>query len=790
MPQTYSTSTSTRGHRERSWPMVEEEEEEEEEISEADDSIVLMTGEASRLRRRGAIRGDHSHPPQRQATPHLEQRRKTYYRLRCNGGQPSPCPIESQWSDQPFEPSLFPLPGPPKPSSPKKKRKRDSACGELLHPSSQCTQRQNSTTYTAHSSGVCDVVVPIDASYFRDRYPSFVSSPNSSEPSLLQGRISRRRSSYASSSIERDVWDSEDQEGRGAELARNACGGTPLGTRFKPCAAARMSIRRFSTTHPHLSLHFPGPLFSPIQSPILPRQASTSYMRTRDNQDHSETQSRLASWRSPSQFQVGRGTLVPRVSSNQSHENRDDIWIYTFFSDAVEAVELEADANVTVEDDLDIPEHLDPADLENTPVIPPTPPEVLSGWAFEGVGPHSYMEPPRFLPPLSRRSNTMGVSSNLASVSNSAPMRSNSTPAPRRPRRQNRIGSGEVEESLARESPTRSITMGFPSMIGDEAQRNRVMQNREDNRLQPQQLGRRRGEHVSTGQRLHESSSSASRTRQDRAIQYREMDELITRMMNSTESLRLNLSRASRAESDSGPSIWSDSSSGNGDRLEGEAEFQDVDMELLTIPWFGIPEAPADAQARPSSSAVNEGDTDRLSPSLQEVLNTSDESQIDLSDDDDDNIGTRNRSFIPHDMPGFRAVSDVDDISGDDSESDESEDDEVRPTVWSELYPGEEGYFVVPGDRDDSSSSSSSSSEHVTPTYPPEIRMGTMNALRRYTLPQPPAMTRTAATRPREVLFDPDGEFLENAREEWDDGDKDEEEEEQERRIRWPLFAR
>jgi hypothetical protein len=222
MPRTYDISIPTRGTRERQRPIVEEEEEQ----SEADDSIVLLTGEASRLRRRGAIRGDHGHPPPHQPVSHGEQRRKKFYRLRCNGGEASSSSVDTHWSEEPFEPSIFPMPH-PSTSSPPKKRKRDNPCGELLHGSSQCTQKQHTTTYTGGSSGVCDGVVPIDANYFRDRWPTYTSSGNPSEPSLLQGRISRRRSSYASSSIERDS-DSdgteEQQEGKHAELARNTCG--------------------------------------------------------------------------------------------------------------------------------------------------------------------------------------------------------------------------------------------------------------------------------------------------------------------------------------------------------------------------------------------------------------------------------------------------------------------------------------------------------------------------------------------------------------------------------------
>ncbi|KAK7032161.1 hypothetical protein VNI00_013335 [Paramarasmius palmivorus] len=526
-----------------------------------------------------------------------------------------------------------------------------------------------------------------------------------------------------------------------------------------------MSLRRSSATHPHLPLHLPNPMFSPLQTPI--RQSSTStHSRTRDSQD--PRQSHPLAWRSPPPGQIGRSTHVPRAQPTQGLEAQEDSWIYTFFTDAVEAVEIEADSNEVGQTDLDVPEHLDPADLENTPVIPPTPPDFLSGWAFDGFG----YDPVRELAQL----RSMGRPSNTSndSASGTGPTRSNSTPIPRRPRRQNRIGSEEVEQSLVRETLNRSMTIPPPWTPTARAEENR-------DRNSSQQPDGRRDEFARTSQRLRELTSSLAR--RDRNVQYREMDELISRMLESTRSLRLNLSRASQAESGSsaGPSIWNEStdSSEASPGGQGETEAPDFDMDLLTMPWFGMPDPPAPSDLERTTGALfNDVDTYSQPPPLQSVLDSSDESDFDSSDNDDGSeVVGHNRVFIPP-----RAVSDIDELSGDDSESDESEDDEVRPTVWSELYSGGEGYYVVPGDNRDSNPSSSSSIERARLS---DIRMGATNAFRRYTLPQPPAMVRTIPTRPRQVLFDPDGEFLENAREEWDDGDKDEEEEEEERRRRW-----
>ncbi|KAG6844464.1 hypothetical protein H0H87_006747 [Tephrocybe sp. NHM501043] len=254
-------------------------------MSDADDSIVLddlvRTGEASRLRRRGAMRLDHGHAthhggggggaaaaaadsdeeseeqmmytptmpgpvPRRTPTRARTSRRHdehaetpttpTCYTLFCGGDDPEP-PYHPEVGSAPFRPSLLPLSAPsPSTSAPSKKR-RTNGCGALIHVSASPRRRPASTApagFTWHAASPAEVrIAPLDACYF-------------DEPTRL--RIQRSPCGCV-------------REG----IACATCG-NPLGTRYAPCAASAPS--HAPLPHPSRRPSYPAgirpavPLFS------------------------------------------------------------------------------------------------------------------------------------------------------------------------------------------------------------------------------------------------------------------------------------------------------------------------------------------------------------------------------------------------------------------------------------------------------------------------------------------------------------------------------------------------
>ncbi|KAL1743027.1 hypothetical protein HDZ31DRAFT_41873 [Schizophyllum fasciatum] len=212
----------------------------------ADDSIVLSdlvrTGEHSRLRRRGAMRLDHglhAHAA-RPAAPaddidegttggpsadpmHLQRyplRRYSSvgpadeyrYKLYCNGCQKQDSSsAQPEWlerSPSPYEPSALPLypTTPPRSASRSPTAAPSLSCGALVHVAAAPRKRMG--VWTAKSEAV-DVVVPMDPEYF--------------ETSALAKVI-------------------HSPCGCVRECVGCASCGNPLGTRFKPCASAAVSL--------------------------------------------------------------------------------------------------------------------------------------------------------------------------------------------------------------------------------------------------------------------------------------------------------------------------------------------------------------------------------------------------------------------------------------------------------------------------------------------------------------------------------------------------------------------
>ncbi|KAF8076932.1 hypothetical protein FPV67DRAFT_1473231 [Lyophyllum atratum] len=192
--------------------------------TDADDSIVLSdlvrTGEASRLRRRGAMRLDHTyphahaHPPRSPSlivvheppswdsepedTPHAHPRPRTRptrrhavedepdysYALFCGGDVSTEEEAHNGTSNDhtPYTPSVLPLyPPPPRPSPSrlKHRRKRTSTtgCGARIHSAAAPRRRASplsssptTTTNTWHalSPGASSGLAPLDAMYFDD----------------------------------------------------------------------------------------------------------------------------------------------------------------------------------------------------------------------------------------------------------------------------------------------------------------------------------------------------------------------------------------------------------------------------------------------------------------------------------------------------------------------------------------------------------------------------------------------------------------------------------------------
>ncbi|KAF9254177.1 hypothetical protein L218DRAFT_1009987 [Marasmius fiardii PR-910] len=135
-------------------------------------SDLLRTGEASRLRRRGAIRDHiHRHPHHSPPPPSPEQT-QTAYRLFCRGGETTNSSRRNEiarWSNEAFTPALFwsPTSGERMPSqnevlSPT--TMTGTPCGTLLH-SSATSPASASSSYTAHTEPSM-MVVPLDAVYF------------------------------------------------------------------------------------------------------------------------------------------------------------------------------------------------------------------------------------------------------------------------------------------------------------------------------------------------------------------------------------------------------------------------------------------------------------------------------------------------------------------------------------------------------------------------------------------------------------------------------------------------
>ncbi|KAL1726392.1 hypothetical protein EV714DRAFT_219368 [Schizophyllum commune] len=272
----------------------------------ADDSIVLSdlvrTGEHSRLRRRGAMRLDHglhTHAMARTAAPaddidegttggtssepmHLQRyplRRYSSvgpadeyrYQLYCDGCQRQEGGDEEpEWlerSPSPYEPSPLPLyPMPPRSASPRSPpTNAATSCGALIH--GQAAPRQRLGVWTAKSEA-SDVVVPMDPEYFE------------------------------SSAIAKVI---HSPCGCVRECVGCALCGNPLGTRFKPCASAAVS------------------LFS----------SSTSPSR------HSGHKSRQTATRSMPTCPSGPDYYNQAPVSQNTTPGEGDVYMYTFFSSSV-----------------------------------------------------------------------------------------------------------------------------------------------------------------------------------------------------------------------------------------------------------------------------------------------------------------------------------------------------------------------------------------------------------------------------------------------------------------------
>ncbi|KAG6863883.1 hypothetical protein C0991_002360, partial [Blastosporella zonata] len=227
-------------------------------MTDADDSIVLddlvRTGEASRLRRRGAMRLDHTHthtvhgqpssftmpswagdtgdsdddeheevsqytahpgpvPPRTLTRTRAyrrhdeEQPEPPSYTIFCGGDEPI-SEYEPEVDSAPYTPSILPLPAPPRRKTPTKKR-RTNGCGAVLHLSAVPRRRPTPpgfTWFAPPGTGADNhTLLPLDPSYF-------------DESTRL--RIQRSPCGCV-------------REG----IACAVCG-NPLGTRYRPCVAS------------------------------------------------------------------------------------------------------------------------------------------------------------------------------------------------------------------------------------------------------------------------------------------------------------------------------------------------------------------------------------------------------------------------------------------------------------------------------------------------------------------------------------------------------------------------
>ncbi|KAF8900644.1 hypothetical protein CPB85DRAFT_154976 [Mucidula mucida] len=222
MPITYRPSTSS-----------------DVELNDADDSIVLSdlvrTGEASRLRRRGAMRLDHHTTAAQTAaaadgatwepdeTPRPHRDKEEYlWTLFCGGEEETDDDDELDYAAA-FEPSLFPLcpASAPSPRTTATRRpRRTNGCGALVH--MRAAPRARLGVWTAKTRA-SDAVVSLDTSYF-DR--------------------------AAVSKIVRSACGCV-REGVGCAVC-----GNPLGTRYRPCRTAEDAIfvphnRHPRSPHPH-----------------------------------------------------------------------------------------------------------------------------------------------------------------------------------------------------------------------------------------------------------------------------------------------------------------------------------------------------------------------------------------------------------------------------------------------------------------------------------------------------------------------------------------------------------
>ncbi|KAG6886779.1 hypothetical protein C0992_002413 [Termitomyces sp. T32_za158] len=167
-------------------------------MTDTDDSIVIddlvRTAEASRLRRRGALRLDHHHhyphPPaiisfdddedddyddhDEEYIPGLHHIRRQpaleyKYSLFCGGDVPSPT------DSTPFTPSILPLAppsGPPLPPLPK--QRTTNGCGALVHAAAAPRRRPSSAAHTWYAppgAGASATLVPLDPAYIDDPAP-------------------------------------------------------------------------------------------------------------------------------------------------------------------------------------------------------------------------------------------------------------------------------------------------------------------------------------------------------------------------------------------------------------------------------------------------------------------------------------------------------------------------------------------------------------------------------------------------------------------------------------------
>lgn len=132
------------------------------EEEESDDELVMRTGEASRLRRRGAIiRIDPTNSRQRDDIDTADMHCRALY---C-GSEPRPVPSWTRHTTGKFTPSPLPLyPSRNRSPSPERPPKTTSSgCGALIHPRAYCASA--SGMWTALTSASSESFMPLDASY-------------------------------------------------------------------------------------------------------------------------------------------------------------------------------------------------------------------------------------------------------------------------------------------------------------------------------------------------------------------------------------------------------------------------------------------------------------------------------------------------------------------------------------------------------------------------------------------------------------------------------------------------